>query len=166
MSRAPILTAAQWFDPGWLYVAAGAALLVAVTLLPAQEDLLEAQWRRDQALAWEVHQLKRLERRSAYLESLDRRDPKLIASLAMVHLNLTPTGAAPLSPLEPARVAQSDVGDVVNLDPPPPRTPRPAEPDSLLWRLATSGRWRLWLIAGGAMALLFGLLPPASPRRR
>lgn len=48
------------FDAGWLFLVAGAALLCATVLLPAFDDLTDAENSRDAALALEAYQSQRL----------------------------------------------------------------------------------------------------------
>src|SRR5437763_930116 len=67
-------------DPGWLFAIAGLAILACTVLLPALDDLGEARWQRDRALAIEKHRLVRLARYKQYLDALDSKDPALILS--------------------------------------------------------------------------------------
>jgi len=146
-------------DPGWLFLIAGAALLSATVLVPAVDDLSEAAWHRDRAMAVERYRTRRLENYTLYLDALERADPTVVLSLAATELNLAPAdrlavidasenglpGASVFPALEPEFAA------------PGPR----ARPRSLLQRWATDERARLWLIAGGALCVLLGLLPAA-----
>jgi hypothetical protein len=156
------------FDPGWLFLAAGVALLAASVMIPALNELHEAQWRRDQAAALAAWRGERLENYEAFLSALERRDETLVRSLVLRNMGL-------LRPHE--RVLMLDAGPgaeeaspFLGLDPPFEPVPPPGEPDSRLQRLASSSATAPWLIAAGGMFVLIGLLPSptrtdAPPRR-
>lgn len=149
-------------DPGWLFLFAGAVLLISTVLIPAMDDLAEAKWERDRALAVERHRTKRLENYAAYIDAIKRRDPTLVQWLAATQLNLMPTDKQIILP-EPELLAHGGApfGD---LEPPPELVRDPVLPDSILHRLATNERVRLWVIAIGAMSMLVGLLPTGKRR--
>jgi hypothetical protein len=144
-------------DPGWLFLAAGVALLGATVIIPATRDLAEAQWLRDRALAVEAHREARLERYEQFLAALDERDPTLVGSLAASHLNQIPEGT---EALPGQRVdALSSVSVFPALEPPPVKLPELRQVDSHLARWTSDDKSRLWLIAAGATCVLIGLLP-------
>jgi hypothetical protein len=147
-------------DPGWLFLLAGLAVLAATVLIPAYDDLAQARWQRDRALAIEQHRVQRLERYGAYLDALDRRDESVVLSLAAEQLNKVPVGRQPLLP--PADPGTRSASVFPMLEPEPLRLPTVQAQDSTLARLATGDRTRLWLIAGGALCVLLGVLPPAA----
>lgn len=151
-------------DPGWLFLVSGLALLIATVLIPAYDDLADARYRRDVALAVESRALERVRRHADYLESLRRGDERLALSLAAQHLSLIPEGRR-VVPLE-GEPAARDLNPFAALEPPPVSVPRRARPDSILQRWTTDDRSRLWLLAGGSMCILMGLLPPATHGRR
>ncbi len=142
-------------EPGWLFLAAGAAILAACVLLPAQDDLAAAHHEREKAWAIERWQRDRVARHVAYLDALDAGDPLVLRSLAATELNRVPPDAEPILPYRPPAGAAA----IDHLEPhfiePVPLSP----PDSRLHRLVT-GPARLWVIAGGAVCVLLGLLPP------
>lgn len=155
-------------DPGWLFLVAGLAILCATVLIPAADQLDEAKWLRDRAIAIEQHRQSRLNRYEEYLNALDERDPVLIRSLASVHLNKVPvdTPSIPGVVVGPA----SNTSPFLSLEPPPLVLPEKAVVESRLAGMVRSDRWRPWLIIGGAVCVLIGLMPPsrgwASFRRK
>jgi len=140
----------------WLIFVSGLALLVAVVLIPAGNDLADARAARDEALALERYELERLDRYETYLEALDRRDDRLLRSLAMSQLRLTPADRHVLLPVG----ATGDIDLFGPIEPVPELDEPAARPVSTLEDLATHQRKRLWLIAGGVLCLFVGLLPP------
>jgi len=142
-------------DPGWLYLLAGIALIASAVLIPSADDLDTAVWRRDRALAVEATQRETRDRYLASLDATRRGDERLLAGLALRELNLTREDARFIShaPTE---------GYLASLAPEPTTLPQRTPVDSTLSRLAQGETSRLWLLGGGAFALLIGLLPPAS----
>lgn len=155
-------------DPGWLFLVSGLAVLGATILIPAQDDLDYARWLRDRALAVEAHREERITRYEEYLAALDSREPSLVLSLAASQLNQIPEGRAtvPGKPHDPL----ADASVFPGLEPAPVRLPERTKVDSLLARLTTGERTRLWAVAAGAACVLLGLLPQsrgwAHPARR
>ena len=154
------------FDPGWLFLGAGVALLVSTVLIPASEDLALAEARRDRALAMERFYAARLERYADYLQALDAGDEAVLLSLAARELNLAPAGRsvvmAPASHASAGGAGRETIFERLEPAFEPARVEAPR--DSLLRRLAVSDATRLWLIAGGALSVLVGLLPAATRR--
>jgi hypothetical protein len=147
-------------DPGWLFLCPGLVLLGATVLIPAQDDLAAARWKRDRAVAIEMNRLERLDHYGAYLGALDRGEDSVVLSLAAAQLNMAPEGHQPVSALsDPSR---RDASVFPSLEPDPPVLPPPPDQShrSKLATLATGERSRLWLIAGGALCIMVGLLPP------
>lgn len=148
-----------FLDPGWLFLAAGLALLGAVLIIPAQDDLREAEFLRDRAVAIEAHRQARLDRYQEYIDALDRQEPSLVVALAASQLNEIPVDRSPL--LEDTDVAVSSASVFPALEPPPLVLPERSKVDSILQRWSTDDRSRLWLIAGGAFCVLLGLITRA-----
>src|SRR5688572_11522684 len=104
-------------DAGWLFVIAGLGVLASTVLIPAIDDLEEARWQRDRAVAIERHRLERLERYGAYLDAVMRGEESVVLALAAEQLNRVPAGRQPLIPVtEPARRSASVFP---SLEPPP-----------------------------------------------
>jgi hypothetical protein len=72
-----------FFDPTWLFLVAGVALLAATVLVAAQDDVDEANHLRDQVLAVEQHRETRLNNYREFLAALDEKQPALVQSRAM-----------------------------------------------------------------------------------
>jgi hypothetical protein len=151
--------AALLFDPGWLFLIAGMALLGATVLIPAGEDLDEARWLRDRALRVESHRQQRLTRYEEYFAALLERDPALVQSLAASQLNQIPVGQAAMPGFSPMRASASVFPA---LEPPVLKLPEREVERSALAKLATGERSRLWLIAAGSLCVLVGLLPTSK----
>lgn len=147
------------FDPGWLFLIAGAALIAATVLIPVNDQLASAQWQRDRAIAVERYRAKRLENYSAYLDAVERQDRTVVLWLAATQLNLAP--ADKMTMLEPGDLALPKADVFANLEPTFQDVPVRVKPQSLLQTWTTSERHRLWLIAAGALCVLIGLLPPS-----
>ncbi len=154
------------FDPGWLFVIAGVLLLGATVLIPAADDLSEAQFLRDRAKLIQQHRQSRIDRYREYLNALSSKDRQLVVALAASQLNEIPAdrrvvdgwnGAGPDS-----RAADASVFPA--LEPPPLVLPQRQHVESTLMRWTMEEKSRLWVIAGGAGLVLFGLLPRASRR--
>lgn len=152
--RSPVV-----LDPGWLFLVAGLVILAATVLIPAQDDLAEARWLRDRALAVEQHRKDRLARYEEYLKSLDDADQSLIQSLAAMQLNQIPSDRTPLP--GSTETARSSASVFPALEPDPLLLQDRRKVDSMLERLTTNDRTRIWLIAGGSLCVLIGLLPQA-----
>lgn len=151
------------FDPGWLFLIAGLGILGATVLIPAADDLDDARLLRDRALARESHRQERIQRYQGYLGALDERQPTLVYSLAASQLSLMPSDRALIAaPATDARTRSASVFPA--LEPPPLVLPEREHHASTLEKLATSSKSRLWLIAGGVVSVLVGLLPGARKR--
>lgn len=153
--RAPIAE----IDPGWLFLLAGVGVIAATVLLPAFDELNEARWQRDRAVALQQHRAERNRRYSEYLAALEREEPSLVAALAATQLNQIPVGRALI--LEPPDPATASASVFPDLEPPPAVLPEWEPPKSVLHRLATGERTRTWLLAGAGLCLLLGVLPAA-----
>ncbi|GDX98240.1 hypothetical protein LBMAG48_06440 [Phycisphaerae bacterium] len=146
-----------FFDPTWLFLVAGVALLAATVLVAAQDDVDEANHLRDQVLAVEQHRETRLNNYREFLAAIDEKQPALVQSLASSQLNQIPADRAAI----PGTVQDNSVNASVfpALEPPPVVLPVQTKVDSTLRRLATTDATRIWLLAGGALCILLGLLP-------
>lgn len=151
-------------DSGWLFLIPGLVVLCATIVIPAFDDVADAQWKRDRVLAIEKHRLERLHNYIDYLDAVERADESVALSLVASQLNMVPEQSQLIAPPEdPARTSASVFPD---LEPNPVMLPEapPKRERSLLARLATSESTRLWMIVGSAICILIGLLPGAAPR--
>lgn len=148
-------------DSGWLFLLPGLVVLCATILIPALDDVDDAKFKRDRVLAIEQHRLDRLQNYIDYLDAVDRGDESVVLSLVATQLNMMPEEAIPIAaPVDPARTSASVFPELE----PPPLTLRDSPPKhdrSLLTRLATGKKSRLWMIVVGAVCVLIGLLPAA-----
>jgi hypothetical protein len=148
-------------DPGWPFVLAGLALLVAAILIPAQRELHELRVEARKAEVQENRTYARLMAYDRFLSDLRAGDSQLVRRLAIAQLNLVPKGEESLllTPGMNQTVAQWIDESVPSLDEAIARidAETPAYPDTLLARFAL-GPNRLWLIAGAVFLLFVGLL--------
>lgn len=151
-------------DAGWLFLAAGLSLLAATVLIPAHDDLHKAELVLARAKAERAHAAARLANYGEYLEALEGADRELVVELAATHLNLIPQGRTPVAGV--GRRPTDLIDTFAALEPAPPGEFVRYTPDSVLYEWSTSDRRRLWLLAGGSMLTLIGLLPTGAPRRR
>ena len=151
-------------DPGWLFLFAGAAMLVITVLIPAQDELAEAELARDRARLVERHAATRLENYTTYLDAVRRGEPQLALSLAATHLNLVPASRSVLP--VPGEPPQRDISPFPALEPPPAPTLYRQKPDTILQKWTTDDTSRLWLLAGGSFCVLLGLLPATTQSNR
>jgi len=144
---------------GWLYLAAGAALLAAVAVIPAQDELARARAIREKAETQIERRRTMLADCGDRLAALAEPSDTLLASLALTHLNLAPAGARWID-LDSRAAPPHRVATVSERRPAPPPPER-----STLARIATERPWRSVLIVLGAVCVLAGLLPPATPTK-
>lgn len=150
------------FDPGWLFLLAGMAALAAAALIPAQEKLDEIRWQVTRMEAVEGSHAERLHRYERYLEALKEQDPALARSLAASQLNLAPADRVPLAP--GTSLPSASVFDA--LEPGPVVLPAREKRRSRLAALAMGHKTRPWVVAGGMLAIVIGLMPRSEPSRR
>lgn len=152
------------FDPGWLFLIVGIATIAATVLIPAERDLEKTRWERDKSLAVERQRRQRVTNYGEYLAAVNRQDESVVLSLAAVQLTKSPAGRVPLTDApDPSRTSASVFPA---LEPPPlqePARPWTLRRPSALERWTTATGPRLWLLAGGVMCVLIGLLPAARP---
>lgn len=150
-------------DLGWLFLLPGIVLIASAVLIAAEDDLYQARFQRDQAIAIEGRHAQRVERYQAYLEAVRRRDPTVVRSLVAGQLNSAPTD------MIEERLAGLPVYDsnevFASLEPPEAVPAQRERTNSVLARWATDDSSRVWLLASGALCVFVGLLPPISPRR-
>lgn len=162
MARAP-LNPLSIIDPTWLFLGAGITLVVAAALIPAFDDLADARYHRERALAMERYRLEKLATHTAYLSALETEDPTLLKNLAATQLNRAPAGDEIL--LLPARTNDAGRDVFTELDPAYIAPEPPAGVGSTLERWTLNPTSRLWLLALGVFCVLLGVLPSAAPKR-
>ena len=143
-------------DPGWLFVIAGLAFIVAGVLIPAQRELHDLEQKLAVHRAFEARTLKQIEAYESFLEQINAATPDeaLVRRLAASQLNRMPKDAVPLleSPTLNDTVPEWIEASVdVKIPTPVPN------PDTILSRLAT-GPKRIWVLAMGAFLVFVGLM--------
>lgn len=152
------------FDPGWLFLIVGIVTIAATVLIPAQHDLEATFWQRDKALAVERQRQERVANYGEYLSALKKQDEAVLLSLATVQLTKSPENRVPL--LDAPDPSRTSASVFPALEPSPVREPLPPSAfrrPSTLDRWTTNSSTRLWLLAGGVLCILIGLLPAAKP---
>ena len=143
-------------DPGWLFVIAGLAFIVAGVLIPAQRELHDLEQKLAVHRAFEKRTAKQIEAYESFLEQINAATPDeaLVRRLAASQLNRMPKDAVPLleSPTLNDTVPEWIEASVdVKIPTPVPN------PDTILSRLAT-GPKRIWVLAMGAFLVFVGLM--------
>jgi hypothetical protein len=143
----------------WMIFAAGLVVLVASLILPAQADLRMTRMERDRTLHIERAHEQRIDRYRGFLNQLASPDEQTIELLAMAQLGKIPGNREAL-------VAPGEPGDTLLLEaiePEPTPFVETQRPLTRLERITSDQRTRLWVIAGGLLAVLYGLLPATKP---
>ncbi len=140
-------------------------MLAACLLLPAQDRRDQVRWQRDRARMMLAHEQERLDRARALQEAIERRDPIVLRALAAAELNLVPVPDPDTSPPVVLTSSRPRADVLASLEPPLPRLPERRAPRSMLLDLVRDPETRIWVLAGSALCVLIGLLPPANNRR-
>lgn len=140
-------------DFGWLFLLPGLAILSAAVLIPAADELAAARWQRDRTRTMERAAAVRIEQHRQLVAAIQQRDPVVLRALEIERFGTHNEGDTLLASHAPASGLLSAA---LRVDPAPP--PPLVRPDSLLQRLASDDRSRLWLVAGGAVACLVGFM--------
>ncbi len=151
------------FDPGWLFLIAGIALLAAAVIIPAQADLTYARWQEQRALAIEAQRKERLFKHQRFLQAIQSREPALVRALAASQLNLVP--AARQAHFLISNPTGADASIFPSLEPAPIHEPELHQVDSLLARWSQGQHSQLWLVAVGSLLVFVGIMPWNTPRQ-
>ena len=147
-------------DAGWLFLIAGVVLIAFTVIIPAFNDLRDANFYRERMRIAEDHRELRLSRHLEYQAALTRGDETLVRSLAAMQLNQAPTDQELIK--SEGDISTRTASPFGSLEPPPLVMPEKVDPPkSTLEKWATDDRSRLWLVAAGALLILVGLLPAA-----
>jgi hypothetical protein len=150
------------FDPGWLYLLSGLALLAATVLVPAHDDLARAEAQRAAVQARLDHAQLRLRRYADFIAAVDEEHPIVVRRLVATQLNLT----------DPDRhtvmvAMRADGADVTRwIEPEPVAQERKRLPETRLRRWATHPNLRPWLLGGAGFLILIGVFPAAEQTLR
>ena len=159
------------FDPGWLMLIAGVALIATTIIIPAQRELEQAQFFKSRVDAIAKHRSDRLKNYTDYIAALDRGDPAVVEALASRQKNMARVGLELILPARPE--GQTDLltnskvplsaSTLPELEPAPLRLPEPPKIDpaklSSLERWARDDNARPMVLLAGGGCILLGLLP-------
>lgn len=151
-------------DTGWPFLVAGIMLLASAAVIPALDDLAEARWQRDRALALERHRAERLSKHERYLAALQAQDHDLMLALAATQLRAIPAGKSLVLPVARADAPSASVFPA--LEPPAMRFAERRRTGSILEGLTLDRDVRPWLIGAGGVLLMIGAMPTAGARPR
>lgn len=149
-------------DPGWLFVLAGLALVLAAAVIPSERQLHELRVQLEELQHAERSNFAILGAYEGFLGDLDDRDPALLKRLAASQLNLIPQGETPLLMASTVNASVPEwIEATVEVEPFRASPP----PDTLLAQW-TDGRKRLWSIGAGGFLVFMGLLIGTGSDRR
>ena len=149
-------------DPGWLFIASGLAMFVAVMLIPPQQQLHDLTIARQRLVDRERMMVDRLRAHADFLSQIDRMDQAVMARLVSAQLNYVRRGDVAMFE---AASASMPVTDWIDMTVPLIETPEPTFPQTRLVELV-SGENRHWIMAGSALSLFIGLLLQSGSRIR
>ncbi len=159
------------FDPGWLMLIAGVALIGTTIIIPAQRELEQAKFFKSRVDAIAKHRSDRLKNYTDYIAALDRGEPAVVEALASRQKNMARAGLELILPARPE--GQTDLltdskvplsaSTLPELEPAPLRLPEPPKVDpaklSSLERWARDDKARPMVLLAGGGCILLGLLP-------
>lgn len=140
---------------------AGAALVAAAVLIPAQHGLDLVRYERDRVLAEETFRRDRLERYESYLEALHSGDETLLIDLANREFGLIPEGMRAIEAPGPEQADPrwSLADPFGELEPVAADLPDRIEaPSSILGRWFVELGLERWAVVVGAVLIFAGLL--------
>ena len=149
------------FDPAWLFLLSGLAMLAACVLVPAQDRFGEARWQRDRAQTMLAHEQLKAERYELVAGALERGDEALITTLVASQLNLVPAGSADQAAIVLGS-SRPDADILRTVEPDIPTLPVRRIQDTRLRRLVIDENKRLWLLIGGCICAAIGLFRRTS----
>jgi hypothetical protein len=152
-------SATPFFDPGWLFIVSGLALLGACVLLPAKADVESARFHRDEVLRIEDHRAQRIARYEEYIGAVESRQPQVLLALAESQLNQIPAdrGALPIGQHK-HDMGSADASVFPALEPAPFVAGEYTPVVSRLEGLVTSERTRKWVMLVGLVGVLVGMV--------
>lgn len=142
----------------WLIFFAGLAILVCALILPAQVDLRQTQIQRDLALHIEEAHKAKNARYAQFLGAIEQPDESTVQLLAMSQLGMIRENREAL--IIEGQPADPQLFEF--LEPVPKPFVSSVRPLTRLERLTVGQHSRLWVVLIGAVAVMYGLLPPAK----
>lgn len=144
----------------WGFFICGLVLIVAAAILPLGADLEFTRHQRDLALVIEQENAARNASYAAMINAIDSKNPDTIRLLTQSNLGKIPSDHEAL--MVPGQQVDPMIFEL--LEPVPMARPVFEPPYSRLERLVMIPRTRLWVIAGGMLLVLIGILPAARPK--
>jgi len=158
----PALQTADWASEisRWGFFACGIVLVVAAAILPLNADLEWTRHQADLALVIEQENVARNASYTGMVAAIENQNPDTLRLLAQANMGLIPaTHDALVSP-----GYRSDPMMFELLEPAALQRPVFAPRYSRLEKLVMAPKSRLWVIAGGMLLVLIGVLPAAKPK--
>lgn len=140
----------------------GLVLIVAAAVLPLKADLDWTTHQRNLALVQEQENAARNASYAQMIDAIEQQNPDTLRLLAQSNLGVIPADHNALV----APGAKPDPMVFELLEPAPLARPDFVPRYSRLERLVMIPETRLWVIAGGMLLVLMGLLPAAKPTER
>tara|TARA_R110000868_G_scaffold119469_2_gene316930 strand:- start:252615 stop:253121 length:507 start_codon:yes stop_codon:yes gene_type:complete len=144
----------------WGFFVCGIILIAAAAILPLRADLDWTRHQRDLALVAEQDNAARNESYKGMIAAIDHGNPDTLQLLAHSNLGMIPANRDAL--VTPG--VRTDPMIFELLEPIPKPRPEFAPRYSRLEKLVMVPKTRLWVLAGGILLVLIGLLPAAKPK--
>jgi hypothetical protein len=144
----------------WGFFICGIILIAAAAILPLRADLDWTRHQRDLALVVEQDNAARNESYQGMIAAIDHGNPDTLQLLAHSNLGMIPADRDAL--VVPG--VRTDPMIFELLEPTPKPRPEFAPRYSRLERLVMIPKTRLWVLAGGILLVLIGLLPAVKPK--
>ena len=144
----------------WGFFISGIILIIAAAILPLNADLDWTRHQRNLALVAEQENAARNVSYQGMLAAIENKKPDTLRLLAQSNMGMIPTGHDAL--LVPGQRPDPMIFELLE---PAPLTRPDFEPNySRLENLVMIPKSRLWVIAGGILLVLIGILPAANPK--
>ena len=144
----------------WACFISGIILIIAASILPLRADLEWTRHQRNLALVTEQENAARNVSYAAMIDAIDQKNPDTLRLLAQSNLGMIPADRDAL--LMPGQSADPMTFEL--LEPAPLPRPEFAPNYSRLEKLVMIPKSRLWVIAGGILLVLIGILPAARAK--
>jgi len=144
----------------WGFFACGIVLVVAAAILPLNADLEWTRHQRDLALVAEQENFARNESYAGMIDAIENQNPDTLRLLAQSNMGLIPASHDAL--VSPGYRSDPMMFELLE----PAALERPVfEPQySRLEKMVMVPKSRLWVIAGGMLLVLIGVLPAARAK--
>jgi len=144
----------------WAFFISGIILIVAAAILPLNADLEWTRHQRNLALVAEQENIARNVSYQGMIAAIENKNPDTLGLLAQSNLGMIPADHDAL--LVPGHRADPMIFEL--LEPAALDRPAFAPQYSRLEKLVMTPKSRLWVIAGGVLMVLIGILPAARSK--